>query len=167
MSEAHYSQMEEWERAEITRLTIRASDLLAENKRLTEANKELEDIIDAKYDNREHAVITAENQRLKREIEQRDKYIKLVQTHVLPKRLGKLGLHNINQKGFKQYRKLIDDLDQLNYLLPPHAGNYKNRIVREKKVYKFDEFMKMNWRDYYHKKVKQYNAYTNKCLIER
>ena len=89
MSEAHYSQMEEWERAEITRLTIRASDLLAENKRLTEANKELEDIIDAKYDNREHAVITAENQRLKREIEQRDKYIKLVQTHVLPKRLGK------------------------------------------------------------------------------
>jgi hypothetical protein len=166
MSEAHYSEIKEWERKEITRLTVRASDLLVENKRLTEANKELEEIIAAKYDNREHAEVTAENQRLKREIEQRDKYIKLTRTHVLPKRLGKLGLHNINQIGFKQYRQLVDELDKLNYLYPPHAGNYSNRIVREKEVYRFGSFMKMNWRDYYRKKVKQYNAFTNVCRLQ-
>ena len=166
MSKAHQSEILDWERGEITRLTIRASDLLAENKRLVEANKELNDIINAKYDNREHAEVMAENQKLKREIQQRDKYIKLCQSHILPKRLGKLGLHNINQRGFKEYRKLIDDLDQLNYLFPPHGGNYKNRIVRPKQVYRFEEFMKMNWRDYYIKMVRQYNAYTNECKLQ-
>ena len=156
-------EVESMDRLEINRLTKLNGDLLTDSKRHEARAAELQDALDAKYDGRQMSEIIMENVRLKKEVRQRDKFIGLMQSHLLTKRLGKLGLHNKNQLGFAEYKKLIDDLDSRRYLFPMHAGNYKNRIVKPKNIYCFEEYMKKNWRKYYSIKIDQYNSRTNRC----
>ena len=152
------------DRAEINRLTKMSQDLLADSKRWETLAKDRLRMLEASKDTRESLDVFNENvglreriRELEKEARRREKFISLCRTHVLNKRLGKLGLHNQNQKGFKEYKQLVDALDVQGMLFPPHAGNYSQRLVMPKKVYRFDEYMDKNWRDTYTIKVDHYS----------
>jgi hypothetical protein len=86
-----------------------------------------------------------------------EKYIQLLATHLISKRLGKLGLHQNNQKSFAAYKELLDILDLKGWLCPARNGPYSQRLLREKHVYDFEEYMKSNWRESYTKCIDRYS----------
>ena len=140
----------------------KTKDLLADSKRWEALAKEHEDKIarmQEAFEKLESKVFAPEDDLAdkQREVEKRENFIKLFSTHLLNKRLGKLGLHNQNQLGYKEYKDLVNVLDKEGFLFRPHAGNYSQRIVKPEKIYRFDEYMDCNWRKYYKIKVDQYS----------
>ena len=156
---------EEWERLqdEINRLNLANRDLLADSKRHEQIAMDRLRILKDKYPDSERLMVTELN-RLRGELAKAekgmrnaDRYIKLLGTHLLSKRLGKLGLHQNNQKSFQDYKNLIDKLDTRGWLYPMRTGNYSQRILKEKHIYSFEEYMKSNWRDSYTKCIDHYS----------
>jgi hypothetical protein len=150
--------------AEINRLTKANSDLLADSKRHEALAKERGEVIELFEEctddvacRKELVRLRQENQDLKRHVKNANKYVRLLGTHLLNKRLGKLGLHQNNQKGFQQYKDLVDKFMLKGWLYPPRAGPYSQRIVREKHIYNFEEYMKSNWRETYTKCIDHYS----------
>jgi len=131
----------------ISRMQLRIDHLVTESK---ESKGRMEKF--------EHKVFALEDDLAdkQRKLEDREKFIKLFGTHLLNKRLGKLGLHNQNQKGYREYKELVHALDGHGMLYKPHAGAYSQRIVRPEKIYRFDEYMDRNWRKHYKIRVDQY-----------
>jgi hypothetical protein len=156
---------EEWQRLqdEINRLNFAARDLLADSKRHEEIAADRLRIIKNKYPDSERLLVT-EVARLRglladaeKGMRNADKYIRLLGSHLLNKRLGKLGLHQNNQKSFQDYKNLIDKLDSKGYLYPMRIGNYSQRILKPKHTYDFEEYVKSNWRDTYTKCIDHYS----------
>ena len=156
---------EEWDRLqdEINRLNLANRDLLADSKRHEVIAMDRLRILKDKYPDSERLLVT-EVARLRKNLalaekglRNADKYIRLLGTHLLSKRLGKLGLHQNNQKSFQDYKNLIDKLDSDVLLYPPRTGNYSQRILKPKHIYKFEEYMKSNWRDSYTKCIDHYS----------
>ena len=152
--------------AEIQRLRKANADLLADSKRHEEVAADRLRILQAKYPDSERLLVT-EIARLRKIIVEKDKslrnankYVRLLGTHLLNKRLGKLGLHQNNQKSFEAYKALIDELDRKGWLYPIRTGNYSQRIIKEKHIYNFEEYMKSNWRDTYTKCIDHYSRTT-------
>ena len=137
--------------------------MLADSKRHEELAADRLRMLLAKYPDSERLLIM-EIDRLRKElnsakkgIRNAEKYIRLLGTHLVSKRLGKLGLHQNNQKSFQAYKDLIDKLDMQGWLYHMRKGNYTQRILKEKHVHDFEEFMRSNWRDYYTKCVDHYS----------
>ena len=156
---------EEWDRLqdEINRLNMANRDLLADSKRHEVIAADRLRILKDKYPDSERLLVT-EVSRLRglladaeKGMRNADRYIKLLGTHLLSKRLGKLGLHQNNQKSFQDYKNLIDKLDTRGWLYPMRTGNYSQRILKEKHIYSFEEYMKSNWRDSYTKCIDHYS----------
>ena len=154
--------------AEIQRLRKANADLLADSKRPEEVAADRLRILQAKYPDSERLLVT-EIARLRKIIVEKDKslrnankYVRLLGTHLLNKRLGKLGLHQNNQKSFEAYKALVDELDRKGWLYPIRTGNYSQRIIKEKHIYNFEEYMKSNWRDTYTKCIDHYSRTTVK-----
>jgi len=154
--------------AEIQRLRQANADLLADSKRHEELAADRLRMLQAKYPDSERLLVT-EVARLRKIIAEKDKclrnankYVRLLGTHLLSKRLGKLGLHQNNQKSFEAYKRLIDRLDQKGWLYPMRTGNYSQRLVKEKHTYHFEEYMKGNWRDTFTKCIDHYSRTTVK-----
>ena len=104
--------------AEIQRLRKANADLLADSKRHEEVAADRLRILQAKYPDSERLLVT-EIARPRKIIVEKDKslrnankYVRLLGTHLLNKRLGKLGLHQNNQKSFEAYKALVDTLDR-------------------------------------------------------
>ena len=157
---------EHWDQVqnELNQERRKSADLLADSKRWEKLAKERQAIIDLLQKDpgtvtmaQENIRLTEENRRIRRGFAQAEKYIGLLGTHLLNKRLGKLGLHQNNQISFAKYKELVDKLDGFGWLYPPRTGNYSQRLVREKFIYKFEEYMKCNWRDSYTKCIDHYN----------
>jgi hypothetical protein len=156
---------EEWERLqdEINRLNLANRDLLADSKRHEVIAADRLRVIKDKYPDSERLLVT-EVSRLRvlladaeKGMRNADRYIRLLGSHLLSKRLGKLGLHQNNQKSFQDYKNLIDKLDTRGYLYPMRTGNYSQRILKPKHTYDFEEYMKSNWRDSYTRCIDHYS----------
>jgi hypothetical protein len=156
---------EEWQRLqdEINRLNLANRDLLADSKRHEVIAADRLRILKDKYPDSERLLVTELN-RLRGELDKAekgmrnaDRYIRLLGSHLLSKRLGKLGLHQNNQKSFQDYKNLIDKLDTRGYLYPMRTGNYSQRILKPKHTYHFEEYMKSNWRDSYTRCIDHYS----------
>jgi len=169
MSQAQklFEEMADADRKEMDRLTVKCSDLLAENKRLVKENKGLNNIIDAKCDNREVAEVVAENMRLKDKLNDVRHELKILKNCSLGDRLGHHKLHQTVQKSKKHYFRLIDELDKRGILLPPKRGNYSKRCIIPKMMPVFDSFITANYTDYYVGKVDRYNVHTNEHRFVR
>jgi len=154
--------------AEINRLMRANADLILDSKRHEELAADRLRMLQAKYPDSERLLVT-EIARLRKIIVEKDKelkfankYIRLLGSHLLSKRLGKLGLHQNNQKSFEAYKSLIDELDRKGWLYPMRTGNYSQRLVKEKHTYNFEEYMKANWRNAYTKRIDHYSRNTVK-----
>jgi hypothetical protein len=149
--------------AEINRLLRANADLLSDSKRHEEIAADRLRILKDKFPDSERLLVTEVTRlrglltKAEKGMRNADRYIKLLGSHLLSKRLGKLGLHQNNQKSFQDYKNLIDKLDSDVLLYPPRTGNYSQRILKPKHIYKFEEYMKSNWRDYYTKCIDHYS----------
>ena len=158
---------------EINRLNLAMSDLLADCKRQEALAKERAAIIELITTSedlhilKENIKLKEQNREFRKSLTLANKYVRLLGTHLLSKRLGQLGLYQNNQKGYEQnkglsqaFKDLIDKLDAKGWLYPPRFGNYSQRLVKEKYTDQFTEYMKSNWSDTYTKRVTRYNNAT-------